>query len=127
MTVKLKEYKLLYVEDDETAATFMVNCLKRFFKEVVHFNNGKDAYEFLKDHTDIDVMVTDLTMPLINGVELIRLMRNELGSKMPAIALSAHTNEFASELEMLEVPLISKPVDMGQLFAALTLALGLQD
>lgn len=119
MLTKLKIYNLLYVEDDEMIASSMAGYLNRFFKEVIYFSNGKDAYDYMQDNNDVDVLVTDITMPHMNGIDLIRLIRTKLNSNIPAIALSAHTKEFADDLEELQVPLICKPVEMEQLISKL--------
>jgi DNA-binding response OmpR family regulator len=84
-----KQYKILYVEDDETLAYLTKDSLEMQHYEVKHFTNGEDALvDFAMQAYDICVL--DIMVPKKDGFEIakaIRLLNNEI----PIIFLSAKT------------------------------------
>ena len=79
---------ILIVEDD----ILLLKTLEfKLIKEgyiVVTLKNGFDAIEYLKEN-EPDLIVTDIMMPFINGLEIISFVRNEKKSKVPIIVLSS--------------------------------------
>lgn len=80
--------KILYVEDDNTLAFLTSDNLEQHF-EVVHFANGKDAFEAFKKN-GFDLCVLDIMLPGMDGFELATAIR-ELDVEIPIIFLSAKT------------------------------------
>lgn len=84
-----KDLVVLFVEDDVSVRETFTRILKRFFKSVHVYENGSDAFEFFKEHhAQIDVVVTDITMPKMSGIELVHQMR-QMGSTKPVVAFTA--------------------------------------
>ncbi len=84
-----KQYKILYVEDDETLAYLTKDSLEMNNYEVKHFANGEDALMDFGMQT-YDICVLDIMVPKKDGFEIaktIRLQNNEI----PIIFLSAKT------------------------------------
>ncbi|WP_243471355.1 response regulator transcription factor [Winogradskyella sp. MH6] len=50
------------------------------FEIVATFNNPKDAIPFLKTNHEIDLLITDISMPEINGLEFIKIITEEASS-----------------------------------------------
>jgi len=69
--------KILICEDDKITLKALKNKLKRDGYDIVTASNGKEAITILKDN-DIDLLLTDLYMPFVDGLELISLVRDEL-------------------------------------------------
>lgn len=65
---------VLVVEDDETVRTLLRRMLERTGFAVVTAINGRDGIKRFHEHA-IDVVVTDIMMPEIDGIELIRTLR----------------------------------------------------
>ncbi|TRW22758.1 response regulator transcription factor [Flavobacterium zepuense] len=80
--------RLLYVEDDNTLAFLTADNLEQYY-EVVHFTNGKDAFEAFKSE-DFDLCVLDVMLPEMDGFELAAAIR-ERNVAVPIIFLSAKT------------------------------------
>jgi len=80
--------RLLYVEDDNTLAFLTADNLEQYY-EVVHFTNGKDAFEAFKTE-DFDLCVLDVMLPEMDGFELAAAIR-ERNVAVPIIFLSAKT------------------------------------
>ena len=83
---KLKEVTVLYVEDEDMMRESVVMLLKRRFKQVFVAANGLEAVNIYKaEHPD--VVITDLQMPVMDGMELARQIR-ALGNT-PIVVVSA--------------------------------------
>ena len=83
--------KLLLVEDDKAIATPLQRALTREGFEVHHVDNGTDAIAAAAS-TGIDLMVLDLTLPDIDGLEVCRQVR-AANKSLPIIMLTARSEE----------------------------------
>lgn len=72
----LKNFTLLYAEDELDIQEQMKEYFDTFFKTTYVASNGKDALELYKTHMP-DVMILDIYMPGINGLELTELIRSK--------------------------------------------------
>lgn len=64
--------KILLAEDDEDMRRFLVKALERAGYQVVDFDNGRSAYERLREEP-FTLLLTDIVMPEMDGIELARL------------------------------------------------------
>jgi DNA-binding response OmpR family regulator len=80
--------KILICEDDLMTLKALEHKLKNDGYATITALDGKQAIDMLKTHPDIDLLLTDLHMPLISGLELITHVRNEMKSNMPIIMLT---------------------------------------
>ena len=85
---KPKAHTILVVEDNEELLQLMVRLLKREYN--VHTaENGQEAVTVL-DNEDIDLIVSDVMMPVMDGIEFCRCVKNKLElSHIPVILLTA--------------------------------------
>ncbi|MFH1076875.1 MAG: response regulator, partial [Pseudomonadota bacterium] len=82
----------LVVEDDRVIReAILVPCIEKLGISVKQASNGKDAFDIIKkEHQNIDIIITDLMMPEINGDELCKKIRTELAlHDVPIIFLSS--------------------------------------
>lgn len=120
------DLKILYAEDNKKVREAYVLVLKRYFKAVIEASDGEEALE-LYDTYKPDILLTDINMPLIDGLELIRIIReNDLKTKI--VVLSAYSDQ---EKLMKAIPLglsayLFKPIK-GEAFkkALIDLATGM--
>lgn len=68
-------FNVLVVEDDKNLRKLITTCLKRENYQTYEATNGMEALEIL-DKNYIDLMVTDIMMPEMDGYELTRELRN---------------------------------------------------
>ena len=68
-------FKILVVEDDKNLRKLIVTCLEKANYTVFDTKNGEEALE-LMDRQYVDLIVTDIMMPEINGYELIKELRD---------------------------------------------------
>lgn len=83
--------KILLVEDSPTQAVEMTMLLEAANHEVIHAANGKLGLDQLRSQS-LDVVVTDLEMPEVNGLELVECMHRDF-SHIPAILVTGHGSE----------------------------------
>jgi DNA-binding response OmpR family regulator len=84
-----KQYKILYVEDDETLAYLTKDSLEMNHYEVIHFDNGEDALHDFVNHA-YDICVLDIMVPKKDGFEIAKAIRQQ-NNEIPIIFLSAKT------------------------------------
>ena len=110
---------ILYAEDEKILRDSMVPILEKFFKSVSIAKNGQEAlYIFKKGN--IDIILTDINMPIMDGVEFIANM-NKLENNPITIVLSAHDESLLLKtLINMEVnTFLNKPVEKNALIKAL--------
>ncbi|MHC4187104.1 MAG: response regulator [Planctomycetota bacterium] len=89
---------ILLVEDDAVDVMTIKRALNDVGSEneVIHFVNGELALEYLKDedHKEPCIIILDLNMPRMNGLEFIRILKAEPElKKIPVVVLTTSTNE----------------------------------
>ncbi len=92
MILELKEIckniKLLFVEDEKEARESMQLILKNFFNEMIIAKDGEEGIK--KFNNDIDLIITDINMPKIDGIEMIRRIKEK--KNVAIIIISAYQN-----------------------------------
>lgn len=68
--------KILIVEDDLTIQKLMKFLLAPSYEVVAVKSNGMEALLWWREHSEVDLVITDIEMPLMGGFELIRRIRN---------------------------------------------------
>ncbi|SEK73065.1 DNA-binding response regulator, OmpR family, contains REC and winged-helix (wHTH) domain [Carnobacterium iners] len=83
--------KILVVDDDKEIVELLSIYIKNEGYEVENAYNGKDALAKLVNQKDIDLMVLDVMMPTIDGIEVVKTIRES--SQLPILMLSAKTTD----------------------------------
>ena len=123
-TVELIQYtkklKLLYVEDNEDSRKTTSLLLQEFFPNIVVAVDGEDGFEKFSTIKDIDIVITDINMPKLNGIEMISKIR-EVDNDIYIIVLSAYneSNYFIDSIKYGVDSYILKPLDIEQIVSAL--------
>lgn len=86
--------RVLVVDDQFTIRELQRSILEAAGYHVVTATNGRDALDRLADATDIDVVVTDVQMPTMDGLELLREIRGDKKlSSLPVVVLTSLAGE----------------------------------
>lgn len=86
------DYTVLVVEDNLELLSFLTINLGRLYN-IVTAHNGKEALERLGETRIIDVIVTDILMPVMDGIDLCKAIRSEsMFCHIPIILLTAQTD-----------------------------------
>ena len=80
--------KILLVEDEVNIASFIERGLKEFGHTVSVANDGNSGWELIRQEV-FDLLIIDIIMPGMNGLELCRLYRRQYGYLVPVILLTA--------------------------------------
>jgi CheY-like chemotaxis protein len=102
---------ILYVEDEPEIRYYFGGILERFFKRTVLAIDGADALECFREET-IDLVLTDIKMPRMDGLRLIKSIR-QIARKQPIAVVSAQDDDSTLLLELLNekvLGFIKKPV-----------------
>lgn len=85
---------ILIVEDTDDFRMFLHSCLIEHY-DVLEASNGQEALEIISEHSDdIDLILSDIMMPVMNGMELCNRVKNDIElSHIPFIMLTARTSE----------------------------------
>lgn len=121
----LKNITILYAEDEEALREITLNILKGFTKKQYVAKNGEEGLElFKKNEAEIDLIITDVNMPIMNGLEMIREIK-KLNPNIPIIVATAFSNtEYL--LEAIDIGVdkyVLKPIDMKKLLQLMSQSL----
>ena len=80
--------KMLICDDDSISLRALEFQFKKDGFEILKTNNGREARKILVENSDIDVLVTDIYMPFMSGLELITFVRNTLQRNTVIVVVS---------------------------------------
>ena len=117
-TLKRENLKILIAEDDNISFLFIQQLLKVHEINLIRATNGEQVVEMAKAHPDLSLILMDIKMPLLNGIDATKKIR-EFNKTVPIIAQSAYT--FSGEQEQaLEAgcnDYITKPINKKRLLS----------
>jgi CheY-like chemotaxis protein len=89
--------RILLVEDDELLMMSFSDMLRDMGHEVFEAPTAADALACLKDNIKVDMLITDIQMPDMNGQELVKLVRQR-ASDLPVIYSSGYRPDKVADL-----------------------------
>ncbi len=120
-----KRLSVLFVEDNEPFRTRIIRVLEDYFYRVDTAIDGSDALEkyhnfYQTKQKHYDLVISDIRMPRMNGVELTSEIR-AINDTQPIIILSAHaeTDYLIPLINLGVAQFITKPVQYDQMFDTL--------
>jgi two-component system, chemotaxis family, CheB/CheR fusion protein len=108
----LTDVEILVAEDDISNYMYIEKLLKKTHALIHHALNGKEVLFLLKKHPEIKLVLMDIKMPVMDGIETLHEIR-KMGIQIPIIAQTAH----AYSDEVLKIKqegfndYISKPIN----------------
>jgi two-component system OmpR family response regulator len=106
--------KLLVVEDDEQLLFILSKSLENVGHLALVATNGEQAINLLNQHPDIDLVITDLLMPVVDGVQLCNYIRNEKAfENIPILIITGQTDIYykCQGFDAGADDFISKPIE----------------
>lgn len=118
---KLRELKLLFVEDEEDLLSIISDALLKLGANFSTATNGLEALEIVEKESNFDAIITDINMPYMNGLDLIKTLK-EREINIPVIVMSAHTEmEYISKAKEFGVfDYLLKPFDFVKFIELIT-------
>jgi len=112
------EISLLYVEDNQYVRESTLELLQMFFPHIDTANNGEEGlarYHAFRETEgrDYDLVLTDINMPKLNGIDMIKAIKEENDRQVIAVFSAHNESEYLISLIDLEVThFILKPIDI---------------
>jgi CheY-like chemotaxis protein len=106
--------QILIAEGDTVTRRLMAKYVREAGHTVLQASDGRRAWEALQDNPDVDLVVTDVAMPEMDGLELIEQIRSDAAfEKLPIIVVSGRAGEekVASFLDTGATAFLAKPVN----------------
>jgi len=87
---KTRNMNLLFVEDSEIVRMSAVKLFEEFFDEIFIGVDGKEGLNlYLEFQEEIDLIITDINMPNMDGIEMVELIKKE-NPQMPILFFTAN-------------------------------------
>ena len=109
---------ILLVEDEDMVRAVAERALARNGYTVITAANGEAALEILEGRSDIDLIVSDVVMPVMDGPTMVRQVRNDFPN-MPILFMSGYAEEQLRKMINLDdIAFLPKPFSVQQLAEA---------
>ena len=108
-----KDLIVLAVDDDMINLKLLKSMLLKsgYVKEVIEAKNGSDAIGELKNRDDIDLILLDIIMPIMGGIEMLQVVRADDNLRqLPIIVLTTDETKKAEALECGANGFLMKPI-----------------
>jgi putative two-component system response regulator len=108
-----KELIILAVDDDLINLKLLKSMLMKNpdVKEVIEAKNGADAIGYIKSRSDISLILLDIIMPIMNGLEVLRVVRSDENiEQLPIIVLTTDETKKTEALELGANDFLMKPI-----------------
>ena len=115
MLIPFFDISMLYVEDDAETRKNVSRMLERVVSKIYLASNGQEGLDMFREHVP-ELVVADIMMPVMNGLEMARAIR-QLAPDSQIIIMTAF-NEIEHLLECINIGVnqfIPKPVDYEKL------------
>ena len=88
-----KDISVLVADDSKTLRSYISTQLRKMLYTVIEVENGQQALKALNQHPEIELLITDYNMPIMNGIDLIKAVRQKRSrNTFPLIGLSSSTD-----------------------------------
>lgn len=114
------EINILVAEDNKVNQTLITAVLNRFGCKFTIADNGQEAIEYLNKH-NYDLVLMDMFMPIMNGLETTSHIRKNISKDIPIIAISASAQkeDVKKCLKAGMNSFLTKPIEMQKLRKAI--------
>jgi len=114
-----KNIKILYVEDDDITRENGIEYLENYFEKIYEANNAITALK-LYESISPDIIITDIQMPKLNGLEFVKRIRQK-DKKVQVIVITAFSDKdyLFKAIELQLVKYLIKPIKEKELEEAL--------
>ncbi len=91
--MKTEDKNILVVDDSESMRELIGSTLEMNGFKIAKGENGKEGVERLKDHQKFDLIITDLNMPVMDGITFLKEIRSRADYRyVPVLILTTESN-----------------------------------
>ena len=115
--------KVLLVDDDFINRKLLQTLLKKnpSVTEIIEAENGSDALDKLKKESNVNLILLDVMMPIVDGIEFLKIFRSDMSNAhIPVIVLSTDDTRKTEVFDNGANDFLRKPIKEEQLFAKIT-------
>ncbi|NOR55410.1 MAG: response regulator [Sulfurovum sp.] len=112
--------KVLVVDDDFINRKLLQTLLKKnpTVSEIVEAENGSDALDKLKTMDDVNLILLDIMMPVVDGIEFLKIFRSDMkNAHIPVIVLSTDDTRKSEVFDNGANDFMRKPIKEDDLAA----------
>lgn len=113
----VKDLSILFVEDEEAVRMGTLNLINKFFTTIHTATNGLEGLELFEKHKDIDIILSDIKMPKLDGFKMVQKIKS-LKSDVYVVFLTGSMEEYKNELDF-DYEVIIKPISYENLIETL--------
>ena len=115
--------KVLYVEDDDIARENGIEYLENYFEIIYEASNALDALALYNKHQP-DIIITDIEMPKLNGLEFVERIRGK-DSKTQIIITTAYSHKeyLFRAIELKLIKYLVKPINEKEFDTAISMCI----
>lgn len=110
--------RILFAEDNQINLELIRRILRREGWRGTAARNGKEAIDAVQsDPNGYDIILMDIQMPVLDGLSALKILKAEVASPLPVVALTANTlpEDMALYLEAGFDAVVGKPIDVNEL------------
>lgn len=114
--------KILVVEDDAVSMKLLSTILEKYAYEVITAVTGRDAISQLEKNLSIDIIMTDIMMPVMDGFHLLSYLRADVNHRRIPVILCSTRNDLVSVkrgIELGAMDYVVKPIEPDLLLSKL--------
>lgn len=113
-----RQIKIVLIDDDQGVLRALGLVLQMLGHQAALFTSGSEALSYVRNNSPVDIVVSDLRMPGMDGSEVLKQMRTNYPS-IPVAIMSGHAtpNDRATLLALGARAVISKPFSPQELLA----------
>ena len=112
----IQNVKIVVVDEDKLIRDFTVDVLEFCVnREVLSFDNGRDAWKFIQNPDNAHVIILDAEIPNMNGFDLLKNVKSEFPEKTCIIMSHHYKNEKVAK-DLGADAFLAKPFYIDELF-----------
>ncbi len=123
-----QRYHILVVDDDISQSGLIASFLKSQGLSISTASSGEEAIHLLRSNDDIHMMISDVRMPGISGLDALHQSREKFPN-LPVLMVTAYPDIRDAVKAMRDgaINYLEKPIDLDELFSLVKKALGIQE
>jgi len=114
--------KVLIVDDDIINRLLLKTLLKKHggFAEIIEAQNGAEALQLVHERTDINLILLDIMMPVLDGIEFLKVFRSKVSNiDTTVIVLSTDDERKHEVFDSGANDFLRKPIKEEELFSTI--------